>query len=56
MIFVMSTELLEHLRRVHLASRSFAAGAFIFHRNDPIENLHVVRSGAIRLVRYQSDG
>ena len=56
MIAVMSTKLLEHLRRIHHASRSFAAGAFIFHRNDPVENLHVVRSGAIRLVRYQSDG
>jgi CRP-like cAMP-binding protein len=56
MIAVMSTELLERLRCLHHANRHFAAGAFIFHRHDPVENLHVVRSGAIRLMRYQSEG
>lgn len=38
------------------AGRSFALGPFVFHRGDPVETLHVVRSGAIRLVRYQSEG
>lgn len=56
MIAVMSNELLERLNSLPHARRTFAAGAFVFHRSDAVETLHVVRSGAIRLVRYQSDG
>lgn len=56
MIAVMSTELLASLRNIPHASRAFAAGAFLFHQNDPVETLHVVRAGTIRLLRYQPDG
>ena len=56
MIAVMSSELFEHLRSLPHAGRSFAAGAFLFHRNDPVETLHAVRSGTVRLLRHQADG
>jgi len=52
----MSNELLERMQSLPHARRSFAAGAYIFHRSDPVQAFHVVRSGAIRLLRYQSDG
>jgi CRP-like cAMP-binding protein len=56
MIAVMSNELVEFMQSLSHTSRSFAAGAFVVHRGDPVETLHVVRSGSIRLVRYQSEG
>lgn len=56
MIAVMSLELFECLRSFPRARRSFAAGAFLFHRNDAVETLHLVRAGTIRLLRYQPDG
>ena len=53
MIAVMSVELFSSLRGTE---RVFAPGAAVFHRGDPVERLHVVRSGSIRLLRHQEDG
>jgi len=53
MIAVMSDELFSSLRGTE---RVFAPGAAIFHRGDPVERLHVVKSGTIRLLRHQEDG
>jgi CRP-like cAMP-binding protein len=36
--------------------RTFSDGATVFHRGDPVERLHVVKSGAVRLVRHQGNG
>lgn len=53
MIAVMSCELFSNLRGME---RVLAPGAAVFHRGDEVERLHVVRSGAIRLLRHQEDG
>lgn len=53
MIAVMSAELFTDLPSI---KRTYAPGATVFHRGDPVERLYVVKSGAIRLVRHGSDG
>lgn len=53
MIAVMSVELFSSLRGTE---RSFAPGAAVFHRGDPVERLHVVKSGTVTLLRHQEDG
>jgi CRP-like cAMP-binding protein len=56
MIAIMLGNLLSHIQSSNPVRRSFAPGAFLFHRDDVVMNLYVVRRGTAKLVRYQADG
>lgn len=56
MIEVMSTRtasLLDDLRGRELA---FGAGEPLFHLGDPVQLVHIVRTGVVHLIRHQDDG
>lgn len=45
-----------YLKSLRARQQHFEAGQHLFHRGDPVTDLHFVLVGAIHLVRYQSDG
>ena len=56
MIAIMSPSIERYLKGLPARRRHFEAGQRLFHRGDPVTDMHVVLSGAIHLVRYQGDG
>ena len=56
MIAIMSADLVEALSRIAAAERGVAAGAFLFHRDDPVRDMFVLLEGVVQLVRFQADG
>lgn len=56
MIAVMSQPFLSLLADIPGATRSFAAGALLFQRDDPVRRVHRVLSGQVHLMRRQADG
>ena len=56
MIEIMSEELGALLQGLRGRECEFAAGASVFHLDDPVRVVHFVRRGAIHLVRTQEDG
>ena len=49
-------DLIDALRRLRPAERRFAAGAYLFHRDDRVSLLHLVVDGEAQLVRHQAGG
>ena len=56
MIEIMSEEIGAFLQGLRGRECEFAAGALVFHLNDPVRVVHFVRRGAIHVVRTQEDG
>jgi len=56
MIAIMSSVLFDLLARLPSNRRHFGEGAFLFHRDDPVELLHLVEEGAVHLLRHQAGG
>ncbi len=54
MIVIMSLELSDQF--ANGSSRKLDVGEYLFHRDDPVEWMHIVESGEVRLVRYQQNG
>lgn len=52
----MSPVLIERLRRLGSTARRFGAGAFLFHRDDPVRTLFVIEAGEAQLLRRQVAG
>jgi CRP/FNR family transcriptional regulator, dissimilatory nitrate respiration regulator len=55
MIEIMST-LTDLLLAMQSTERAFAPGEFVFHQGDDVRAVHLVREGAVNLVRHQPDG
>lgn len=45
-----------YLKGLRSRQQKFGKSRTVFHRGDPVTDIYVVRSGAINLVRHQSDG
>lgn len=56
MIVIMSRSIEPYLRDLRARQQHFDAGQHLFHRGDPVTDIHIVLVGSIYLVRYQSDG
>ena len=56
MILIMLEPIEHHLRDLRARKHHFDGGQHLFHRGDPVTDLHVVLIGSIHLVRHQSDG
>jgi CRP/FNR family transcriptional regulator, dissimilatory nitrate respiration regulator len=56
MIAVMSRNFRSFLSSLPGTSRGYARGQLIFERDDPVDNLFVVDSGEVHLLRRQEDG
>lgn len=55
MIEIMS-DLISRLLSISPASKTLGANSILFQQSDAVHVLYIVRSGAIHLVRHQSDG
>ena len=56
MITIMSQPMERYLDGLRARERHFHDGETLFHRGDPVKEMHVVLAGAINLVRSQSEG
>lgn len=56
MIIIMWRSIEPYLTGVRGRRQHFANGRPLFHRGDPVTDMHFVLSGSIHLVRHQSDG
>jgi CRP-like cAMP-binding protein len=56
MISIMLRSIEPYLADLRGRHRQFEDGRPLFHRGDPVTDVHFVLSGAIHLVRHQSDG
>jgi CRP/FNR family transcriptional regulator, dissimilatory nitrate respiration regulator len=56
MIAIMLADLAALLLALPGRELSFAAGAPVFHLDDPVRSVHLLRSGTIHLIRHQADG
>src|SRR4249919_2974423 len=56
MIPIMSSPLHDFLSALPSRSQQFAAGQFLFHRDDPIEAIFWIDRGVVHLQRFSSDG
>lgn len=56
MILIMLRSIEPYLAGVRGRQQHFANGRFLFHRGDPVTDMHFVLSGSIHLVRHQRDG
>ena len=56
MIVIMPQSFFDHLQRLHHSHRTFAAGTFLFDRDDPVASVYRVKSGEVHLLRRQADG
>jgi CRP-like cAMP-binding protein len=52
----MSLAPIDQLHKLKAAEHRFGAGAFLFHRGDPVRVLHVVIDGEAHLIRHHEDG
>ncbi len=52
----MSNVLLEQLLRLTIRRHALDQGAYLFHRDDPVEWMFVIEEGRVELVRPQPDG
>lgn len=55
MIVIMS-ELISWLSSISISKKLIETGAFLFLEGDAVEVLHIVRTGAVHLVRHQPNG
>lgn len=53
---IMCGSLTQWLDRLAGTERGFASGAHLFHQGDEVRVGHVVREGAVHLIRHQVDG
>ena len=56
MIAIMPYDLIEQLSQLAKRRIALSKGSFLFHREDRVSELFVVRDGRIELVRHQLDG
>jgi CRP-like cAMP-binding protein len=56
MIIIMLESIEPFLKSLRARQRHFDGGRSLFHRRDPVKEMHFVLTGSIHLVRYQSDG
>lgn len=56
MIIIMSRSIEPYLTGLRGRLRHFEKGRFLFHRGDPVTDMHFVLKGSIHLVRHQRDG
>lgn len=56
MIIIMLRSIEPYLTGSRSRQRRFESGEPVFHRGDPVADMHFVLKGSIHLVRYQSDG
>ena len=56
MILIMLEPIEPHLKGLRARLQHFEGGQHLFHRGDPVTDLHVVLVGSIHLVRHLSDG
>lgn len=56
MIDIMSQSMEPYLDGLRARERRFYDGQTLFHRGDPVKEMHFVLAGAINLVRSQSEG
>ena len=56
MIAIMWSAIEAHLNGLRARQQHFESGQFLFHRGDRVEQIYLVRSGSVHLVRHQNDG
>lgn len=56
MISIMLGPIEPYLKGLRARQQHYEGGQNLFHRGDPVTNLHFVLVGSVHLVRYQSDG
>ncbi len=56
MIAIMSKSMEPYLKELRSRQQQFKKDQPVFHRGDTVTDIYFVRSGAIHLVRHQSDG
>ena len=56
MIVIMLQSIEPYLKGLRARQQHFESGRALFHRGDPVTDMHFVLTGSIHLVRYQSDG
>lgn len=56
MIIIMLRSIERHLKGLRARQQHFENGRHLFHRGDPVTEMHFVTTGSIHLVRHQSDG
>ena len=56
MIVIMLRSIEPYLQGLRARQQHFEAGRRLFHRGDPVTDMHFVLAGSIHLVRYQRDG
>ena len=56
MIIIMLPSIEAHMQGLRARPRHVENGRPLFRRGDPVTDLHCVVTGAVHLVRYQSDG
>src|SRR5512140_845970 len=56
MIIIMLRSIERHLKGLRARQQRFENGRHLFHRGDPVTEMHFVTTGSIHLVRHQSDG
>lgn len=56
MIEIMSASLNDLLLTLPAVERSFGAGEFVFHRGADVQAVHLIRDGAVNLIRHQASG
>jgi CRP/FNR family transcriptional regulator, dissimilatory nitrate respiration regulator len=56
MIIIMLRSIEPYLKGLRARPQHFESGQSLFRRGDPATDMHFVLTGAVHLVRYQSDG
>ncbi len=56
MIVIMSATIFDTLLASAAPPRTYAAGSYLFHRDDPVHSFHLLVEGAVRLIRHQENG
>lgn len=56
MIIIMLGSIEPYLKGLRARQQHFEGGRHLFHRGDPVTDMHFVLAGSIHLVRYQGDG
>ena len=46
----------EHLHNLHQIERSFCEDQYIFHRDDRVKSMFLVKTGSAQLIRYHRNG
>jgi len=56
MIDIMLGLIEPYLKDLRARQRQFDSGQPLFHRGDPVKDVHIVLAGSVHLVRHQADG